>query len=102
LPPDAFPAPPMAPPPPASTTPTPRAEQERSALLSQTLSVIAAVAGLTATRILLLLAVAGAFYLATRAIDAQNLAPLCVLVAYCVLTVLPLVALDWATRKRVA
>jgi hypothetical protein len=73
--------------------PTPPAS-DNSALLAQTLGVIAAIAGLTATRLLLLLAVCGAFYLATIAASTQSNASLFVLVAYAVLIVLPLVWLD--------
>lgn len=68
------------------------------AILSQTLSVIAAIAGLTAVRLLLLLSVIGAFYLATIAASNQSNASLFVMIAYSVLTVLPLVWLE--SRKR--
>jgi hypothetical protein len=67
-------------------------------LLAQTLGVIAAIAGLTATRLLLLLAVSGAFYLATIAARSQSNASLFVMVAYAVLIVLPLVWLDSTKR----
>lgn len=82
----------MAPPPP------PIPERDAHALLSQTLGVIAAIAGLTAARLLLLLAVCGAFYLATIAANTQSNASLFVLVAYSVLIVLPLVWLDSTKR----
>lgn len=68
------------------------------ALMVQTLGVIAAIAGLTAVRLLLLLAVGGAFYLATVAASTQSNASLFVLVAYAVLIVLPLVWLDSGRR----
>jgi hypothetical protein len=98
----ASPAPeanPMPPPAPIQTTAEPR-PSDNTALLAQTMGVIAAIAGITATRILLLLAVSGAFYLATQAISAQSTASLLVLVAYCAFTVLPLVALEWGGRRR--
>jgi hypothetical protein len=69
-----------------------------SALLAQTLGVIAGIAGLTATRLLLLLAVLGAFYLSTIAANTQSNASLFVLIAYAVLIVLPLVWLDSTKR----
>lgn len=67
---------------------------QTQAMLAQTLGVIAAIAGLTAVRLLLLLAVVGAFYLATIAANNPIGAALYVLVAYCVLIVLPLVWLE--------
>jgi len=67
-------------------------------MLAQTLGVIAGIAGLTATRVLLLLAVLGAFFLATIAARAETNPPLYVLVAFSVLIVLPLVWLD--SQKR--
>lgn len=62
--------------------------------MAQTLGIIAGIAGLTATRVLLLLAVSGAFYLATVAANTQSYPSLAVLIAYAVLIVLPLVWLD--------
>lgn len=62
--------------------------------MAQTLGVIAGIAGLTATRVLLLLAVSGAFYLANIAATTQSYPSLAVLIAYAVLIVLPLVWLD--------
>jgi hypothetical protein len=79
---------------PPTSEPTNDAQQ---AMLSQTLGVIAAIAGLTAVRALLLLAVAGAFYLATIAASGPP-SSLYVLIAYAVLIVLPLVWLD-STRR---
>lgn len=89
----------------AQTEPTPEpiatpapAPPTNSILLAQTLGVIAGIAGLTATRLLLLLAVCGAFYLATIAANTQSNASLFVLIAYAVLIVLPLVWLDSTKR----
>jgi membrane protein DedA with SNARE-associated domain len=69
------------------------------ALLRQTFAIIAAIAGLTTVRVLLLLGVAGAFYLAVQANNLQTASALYVLIAYAVLIVLPLVGLDWISRR---
>ena len=58
---------------------------------------LSAIASLLAARLLLLLAVIGAFVLAIRADGTPGLY---VLISYCVLTVLPLVILDIVTRQR--
>jgi hypothetical protein len=84
---------------PASPAPTNKSDQAQDHLLAQTLGVIAAIAGLTATRVLLLLAVIGAFYLATIAANTQSNPSLYVLIAYAVLIVLPLVWLDSNKRR---
>ncbi len=77
---------------------SPVADNSHSAILAQTLGVIAGIAGLTATRLLLLMAVAGAFYLATIAARSETNPALYVLVAFAVLIVLPLVWLDSTKR----
>lgn len=79
---------PVEPSPPASTV-----------LLSQTLGVIAAIAGLTGTSILLLMAIVGAFYIAVIAAQRESLTCLYVFVAYAALAVLPLVWLDSDKRR---
>jgi hypothetical protein len=89
----------MPPPAPIQTTAEPQPSQN-NVLLAQTMGVIAAIAGITAIRVLLLLAVSGAFYLSTQAIALQSTASLLVLVAYSLFTVLPLVALEWGGRRR--
>ena len=53
-----------------------------------------------ATRFLMLLALVGAFWLGNRAMDAQSMASLFVLVAYCFLTILPLVYIELASRSK--
>jgi hypothetical protein len=53
---------------------------------------------LTSARLLLLLAVAGAFWLAVVAANAPTRDPLYVLIAYAVLIVAPLVWLDSSKR----
>lgn len=93
----SLPIAPTEPTPEPIATPAP-APPTNSVLLAQTLGVIAGIAGLTATRLLLLLAVCGAFYLATIAANTQSNASLFVLIAYAVLIVLPLVWLDSTKR----
>lgn len=83
-------------PPPAPVAPNPI--PPNNIILAQTLGVIAGIAGLTATRVLLLLAVLGAFYLATIAANTQSNASLYVLIAFAVLIVAPLVWLDSTKR----
>lgn len=53
-----------------------------------------------ATRVLMLLALCGAFWLANRAIDATDAKALYVLIAYCCLTILPLVFIELAARSK--
>ena len=60
----------------------------------------AALTSLLAARFLLLLSISGAFVLAVMAMRAESYAGLAVLVAYCTLTLLPLVALDVITHRR--
>lgn len=84
--------------PPPTAAPQSPETTDTSLLLSQTLAIIAAISGLTASRLLLLLAVCGAFYLATIAAGSQANSALFVLIAYAVLIVLPLVWLDSGKR----
>lgn len=58
---------------------------------------LAAITALLAARLLLLLAIVGGFLLAWRAGDTNGL---CVFIAYALLVVAPLVALDIITHKR--
>lgn len=58
---------------------------------------LAAITALLAARLLLLLAILGGFLLAWRAGDTNGL---CVFIAYAILVVAPLVALDITTHKR--
>lgn len=58
---------------------------------------LAAITAILASRLLLLLAIMGGFVLAVRAIDMTGLS---IMVAYAVLIVLPLVALDIVAHKR--
>jgi hypothetical protein len=67
-------------------------------LIAQTLGVIAAIAGLTAVRLLILLSASGAFYLAVIAEQRESTMGIAVFVAFCVLIVLPLVWLDSTKR----
>jgi FtsH-binding integral membrane protein len=88
---------------PQTTTETsnaPASGEQTLLLLSQTMAVLAAIAGLTSARLLLLLVVCGAFYLATIAANTQSNASIAVLVVYAVLIVLPLVWLDSTVRRR--
>lgn len=82
------------------TTSTPAPTTDQTAILAQTLGIISAIAALTAVRLLLLLAVVGAFYIAVLAATSPVQGPLFVLVAYAVLIVLPLVWLDSNKRLR--
>lgn len=61
-------------------------------------SVIAASAAVLATRVLLLLALIGGFILALIAVQSTSVMALCVLCAYAVLIVMPLVFLETRTR----
>lgn len=79
--------------------PEPRTETPNSGvLIAQTLGVIAAIAGLTAVRLLILLSATGAFYLAVIAEQTQAPMGIAVFVAFCVLIVLPLIWLDSTKR----
>lgn len=81
--------------PPQQAAPAPAPSQPRAD--AAFVGVLSVIVSLLAARLLLLLAVIGAFTLAFRAADNTGLA---VLVAYCVLTVLPLTALDIVTHQR--
>lgn len=72
-------------------------EPQRGAADRAFVGTLSAIAALLASRILLLLAVVGAFVLALRASGDFGLY---ILISYSVLTVLPLVALDIVTRQR--
>jgi hypothetical protein len=78
----------------------PEPTTDQTAILAQTLGIISAIAALTAVRLLLLLAVVGAFYIAVIAAMSPAMGPLWVLIAYAVLIVLPLVWLDSNKRLR--
>jgi hypothetical protein len=89
----AQPAPPDPPPAPVVAPPPPRAD-------NAFVGVLAALASLLAARLLLLLSIAGAFVLAVMAVRDGSYIGLAVLVAYCSLTLLPLVWLDVVTHRR--
>lgn len=65
------------------------------------LAVFTAIAKVLAVRLLLLLALAGAFVVTLLAMQWQSQIALAVLIAYCGLTVLPLIALAWPDRGKV-
>ena len=75
----------------------PPAAPARSAADRAFVGTLTAIAAILGSRLLLLLAVAGSFVLAFRAGDNTGLM---VLIAYCVLTVIPLVALDVEAHRR--
>lgn len=62
--------------------------------------VLAALASLLAARLLLLLSIAGAFVLALLATRSESYPGLAILVAFCLLTVVPLTYLDVVTHRR--
>lgn len=78
---------------PVATAPPPRSDHAF-------VGVLAALASLLAARLLLLLSIAGAFVLAVMAVRDGSYIGLAVLVAYCSLTLLPLVWLDVVTHRR--
>lgn len=84
----------FAEPAPPPRTPAAPAQQSRSDAFVDTLSAISSI---LASRFILLLAVIGGFVLALRS-DAQSIP--WVLIAYSVLVVIPLVALDIVTRRK--
>lgn len=88
--PEPAPAPPVSAP---VAAPPPRAD-------SAFIGVLAALATLLAARLLLLLSIAGAFVLALLAVRAESNGALAVLVAFCLLTVIPVVVLDVITHRR--
>lgn len=65
---------------------------------ARVLSALHAIALIVSARLLLLLAVCFGFYLAVLAQASQTIPTIGVLVAWCVLTILPLVALDYTSR----
>src|SRR5574337_941760 len=70
---------------------TPQAQVQHTAAM---LAAFRAISMILAVRLLLLLSIAGAFYLAVMAMDRLSNDSLLVLCAYCLLTVVPLVCLD--------
>lgn len=84
---------PAAPVEPAPHPPAPKAE---SALVG----IMTAVAALLASRVLLLLALAGAFVLAVMAESDPSPLRLGVMIAFCLLTVVPFVTLDVIVHRR--
>jgi len=64
------------------------------------LAAIRAFAVILSARLLLFLALAGAFALAVMSEAAPSVLNLLTLIAYCVLTVVPLVAMDHMSRRR--
>lgn len=63
-------------------------------------AAFAAIARILAVRFQLLLSLIGAFVLALGAMQSQSTAGLLVLIAFCALTVLPLVYLEYSGRPR--
>lgn len=85
----------------AMNAPTPPNNSEQAGRLEvyeAIASVIAASAAVLATRLILLLALIGAFSLAVMAVTEKSWIGLAVLVAYAVLVVIPLVLLETKTR----
>ncbi len=76
----------------------PPKEKTQAKLFEALLPVFSALAAVLAVRLFLLFAVVGAFILARAALPDQTDHGLYVLIAYCALTILPLVWLD--TQKR--
>ncbi len=97
-------APPQAPTPdepPAAIAPVPPVvAAPEGPVRSPAVEALATIASLLAARLLLLLALLGGFVLAVLAMRSQTYAGLAVLVAYCGLTILPLVYLDLRVRSR--
>ena len=98
--PAAVPEPLQAPPPipPVLHRPAPAAAPTRAD--SAAVGVLTALASVLAARLLLLLSVIFGFVLAIFAMREQSLTSLSILVAYTLLTVIPLVYLDLKTRVR--
>ena len=61
-------------------------------------AVIAAGAAVLATRLILLLAVLGAFALAVMALRSESIVALCVLIAYSICVLLPIVGVEIKTK----
>jgi len=85
---------------PVSAPPTAPELEQRAKLLAQTGAMLRVVAGVLAIRLQLLLALIGAFVLAIGAMQWQSFAGLYVLVAWCLLAILPLVWLEYSGRPR--
>lgn len=73
---------------------------KRSAALAQTAATYQVVAKVLAVRSQLLLALIGAFTLAMYAMSWQSTAGLFLLIAWCLLTIMPLTLLEWSGRPR--
>lgn len=84
----------------AEPAPAPRAPAAPAQNRADTafIGTLAAISAILASRLILLLAVLGGFILAIRA-DAIIALPW-ILIAYCILVVIPLVALDIVTRRK--
>jgi hypothetical protein len=80
----------------AEPSPAPQIQSAHVAILA----AIRAFAVILSARLLLFLALAGAFALAVMSEAAPSVLNLLTLIAYCVLTILPLVFLDHASRRR--
>jgi hypothetical protein len=80
----------------AEPSPTPQVSSAHVAILA----AIRAFAVILSARLLLFLALAGAFALAVMSEAAPSVLNLLTLISYCVLTILPLVALDHTSRRR--
>lgn len=81
-----------------TVSPTPPSRVARSDIL---LAVLTAISRVLAVRLQLLLALVGAFVITLLAMDQQSSIGLAILVAYCALTVLPLIVLAWPERGKV-
>lgn len=77
-----------------------RIVERRPDISDQINAVFAAISRVLAVRLQLLLSLLGAFALAVMAMQWQSSAGLWLLIAWCLLTVIPLVALEWAGRPR--
>jgi hypothetical protein len=81
---------------PSAVVPPPAPPQADRAFVG----VLSAVTALLAARLLLLLAIVGAFVLAFAAQRAESYVGLAILVAFCCLTLIPMVYLDVVTHRR--
>ena len=70
-------------------------------VLATAQGVLMALATLISARFLLLLALAGGFCLAMMAMSRQTPLSVAVLVAYCLLVILPPALLEWSAKRRV-
>ena len=86
---------------PEDPRPAPQPAQQAPSRADQAfIGTLAAIGAVLASRLLLLLALLGAFILAVMAEQSQTYTGLAVLAAYCGLTILPLVLLDLKVRGR--